>query len=494
MRSTSRVLVAVCFIVILASPAAFAAQYTADCPLSFVGSSPASTPFTGSPHGVFATGSEIYTLRGQTLKTLTETDTGEVTVEREDYLSSLAGRDQNGAVAYSNGYMFITSEAGLEIFDLRNVHGGSDGMAPSRVSRSVVPHYRRIAILGNVLAALYPIDDKPCVPESNSNCTNSIDIYSIADLTNPVLVSSIASTNYSPFNDITFVNGYLFALGKAGTYVFDVSSPATPTEVDSYGFWGKFFITNHTSILTIGNRALMSTFYVGPDYELTMFAQYTLPSIFNDANQIAFDRTGWVDESRLITMIDDIDPHTGMPARTVAFDTFDFAVPVWHGYDDRLYENVSYVNPNELKHDPVLAGPFVYVVGEMSGVQVWGACGEMSGALELNRITALSCNGAEIHGWVTGLSKISQVEVFLDDSSLGIATLGGFRTDISSRTPVRTWQIGVNLDDTAEGDHVIRVLATDVLGNTRQVASKVYYFPGPGHNCTTIQRGVRRPF
>jgi len=494
MRSTSRVIVALAFVFLLASPAAFADHFTADCPLSFVGASGATAPFYTSPHGVFENGSVVYVLRGQTLKTLTQTSTGEVQVEREDYLTSLAGRDIDGGTAYSNGYLFVASEAGLEIYDLRNTFSG--GAAPTRVSRTTVPHYRRLAVLGNVLVGLYPIDDMPCTPTTNSECHNSIDIYSIANLSAPVQIASIEAddTDYIGFNDIAFVNGYLYALSIAGTYAFDLTNPAAPVEAMSWGFSGSFFITNHTNLLTIGQANQMAVFLVGPDYELFLENIYTLPTIFYGAAETAFDRTGWIDDSRLITMINVINPTTRRPGRTVAFDIFDFSIPVWQGRDDRLYENVSYTFPSEVKHDPIAVGPFVYVLGEQSGAQVWGACGEMSGAIELDRITSLSCGGAEIHGWVTGQLKITQVEVFLDQASLGYATLGEERNDVPSLTPVSTWRIGVDLDDTSEGNHVIRVLATDVDGNRRQISSRVFYFPGPGSNCTSRHRTVKRPF
>jgi hypothetical protein len=51
---------------------------------------------------------------------------------------------------------------------------------------------------------------------------------------------------------------------------------------------------------------------------------------------------------------------------------------------------------------------------------------------------------------VTGAQKIANVEIFLDNASLGRATIAGPpRTDISSRTRVQSWRISVNLDNTA---------------------------------------------
>jgi hypothetical protein len=109
----------------------------------------------------------------------------------------------------------------------------------------------------------------------------------------------------------------------------------------------------------------------------------------------------------------------------------------------------------------------------------------MTGRIELDNVTELFCGGTEIHGWVTGTQKVSSVEVFLDNGSLGPATISTLpRIDISSRTPVFTWRASVNLDNTAKGDHVMRIVATDALGNRRQIASQRMFFPGPPSNCT----------
>jgi len=476
-------------------PSVFADHLIADCPLTFVGSSEADSPFYRSPHGVFKNGSVIYVLRGQTLTTLAANDTGEVEVEREDFISTLAGRDVDGGTDYANGYLYVSSEAGLEIFDLRNVHGGVGGTAPTRVSRTITPHYREIAVFGNVLAAMFPIEDMPCVPQVNSTCRNKIDIYSITNLSAPVKVAEILSSTstYLAFADIEWANGYLYATGPGGTFAFDLSNPALPTRVRSYTFTGDFLITNGSNLLAIGQRSQVGVFLVGPGPDLSYFSVYTLPSIFLRGNELMFHQGGFLDSTRLVMMVDEEDPATGESARTIAFDVFDFTVPYQNGFDDRPMENVSFVFPNERKHDPILVGPFLYVLGEISGSQVWGACGQIAGGLDLDRVTTLSCNGAEIHGWVTGQKKVTQVEVFLDGSSLGFATLGDVRNDVSSRTPPVSWRLAVNLDNTSEGNHVIRVLGTDVDGNRRQFASDVFYFPGPGENCTNRRRTTKRP-
>jgi hypothetical protein len=204
-----------------------------------------------------------------------------------------------------------------------------------------------------------------------------------------------------------------------------------------------------------------------------------------------FHPQGYFDEmnGRLITMIDERNPLTLRPARTIAFDVFDMTVPLWEGSFNRGYETVSYVAPDEVKWNPVAVGSNVYTIGEVSGVQTWGACGVAAGRIEWDGTQALNCGGAEIHGWVTGERKIANVEVFLDNGSLGPATLTGLpRTDISSRTPVQTFKIAVNLDQTARGEHTIRAVATDALGVRRQFAAQRIFFGGPGANCTNRRR------
>ena len=50
-------------------------------------------------------------------------------IAREDFIASLAGRETKGGVAFSNGLLYISSEAGLEIYDLRNVRAGGSHRA-----------------------------------------------------------------------------------------------------------------------------------------------------------------------------------------------------------------------------------------------------------------------------------------------------------------------------------------------------------------------------
>jgi hypothetical protein len=476
------------------APGLIADHFVSDCPVSLVGTAAPSTAFSSSPHAVFKNGSLVYSLRGDRLTTLTINEVGEVLVARNDQLTALGARDVEGGVAYDAGYLFLSSEAGLEIFDLRNVQAGPSGNAPIQVSRIPGLHYRRMTASGNLLAALYPATDLPCIPRGLADCANSIDIFNVSNPTQPQLVSRIPTefTNFIAWNDVKFANGYLYATGLGGTYAFDLTNPAAPAYSFGIASGGTFLATNKTNLLAIGQETLVGVFFIGPGPVLGQFAVFTLPTILNRSNSLMFHPEATFDESHLITMIDEKDPMTQKPARTVAFDIFDFTVPLLEGWDDRIYENVSFTTPDELKWNPTMVGPFIYVNGEISGLQVWGACGQFAGAIELERIDDLPCGGAELRGFVTGAQRITKVEVFLDNTALGTATLTRQRTDISSKTPVMAWRLPVNLDQIAKGNRLLRAIATDSVGNRRQFASRTILFNGPGNNCTGRRRSVSK--
>lgn len=491
MRLTVRVFLSFLLSIVLLVPAAVASHFIGDCPVSLIGSTAPTSEFFSSPHGTFRNGSVVYLLRGDVLTTLNLTDLGDTSVARQDRISTLAGVEDEGDTAYSNGFLYIVSEAGLEIFDLRNTHGGTGATAPVFSSRSRVPHYRRVAVSGNILAALFPANDLPCVPGYTPNCGNSIDLYNIADPTAPAFITRISSINnfFIGFNDVAFANGYLWTTGLGGTFGFNLSNPALPQVVTVTGVRGDFLFTNGTNRLGVGQEKLIGIFHVGPANALTNIRVLTLPSIMDRGNDLMFHPEAAFDDSeRVITMIDEKDPQTLKPARTLAFDVFDLTIPPYDGFDDRLYENVSFVSPDEVKWNPMAVGPFIYVNGEVSGAQTYGACGLMAGRLELDTVGALPCGGAELHGWVTGANKITRVEVFLDNSSLGNARLTRERTDVPSKTPVVGFAINVNLDQVTKGDHTLRVIATDILGNRRQIFTRPVYFAGPGGNCTSRRR------
>lgn len=495
MRSVSRVTLLVLAVLAVMTPPVVADHAVADCPLTFVGQADAASQYGLSPHGVFRNGSVIYSLRGQVLTTLAVTDTGEVDVAREDFLESLAADDPDGGTAYSNGFLFVSSGAGIEIYDLRNTQGGPGGRAPVKVSQTPGPRYERLVVQGNVLAGLHPATSLPCIPSGSTRCFNTIDLWSIADLGDPVLRSSISSATptFIGFNDIAFANGFLYSTGMKGTHAFDVTNPAAPALVRTFPTTGSFLVTNGRGVLAIGQETLIGVFTIGPGPDLNYFKVFHLPNEFNLSNDLMFHPQAWISDERLVTMIDEKDPMTEQPARTIAFDVFDFDAPFYEGFDDRVYENVSYVETNEVLWNPTMVGPYVYVTGELSGLQVYGACGEIAGKIELDNVTQLPCGGAEIHGWITGQSRISRIELFMDGQSLGFASITRERNDISSHRPVWGWAISVNLDDTPEGDHVIRAVATDAEGNQRQFDSMVAFFPGPDEgNCKSRRRTTKR--
>jgi hypothetical protein len=488
------ILVVSALISVLVVPPAVAGHQQADCLLTLAGQTAPGGAIGTSPHGAFRNGSVLYTLRGDHLTTFDINDVGEVRVARQDRLVNLGATDHQGGVAYRSGYLYVVSEAGLEVFDLRTVRGGPTGTAPGFVSRTATPHYRRVAVNGNLLAALYPASDLPCVPGVTPGCGNEIDLWNISDPSAPALVGRIQARNtmFVAFEDIAFANGFLYATGMGGTFAFNVGNPAAPATIFSSGTRGEFLVTNGMNLIGIGQRTLIGVFSIGPAGRLDHFAVYTLPALFNHANNYRFHPQATFDEqNRLITMIDEINPMTSRPARTVAFNVFDLSVPKFEGSDPRMYESTSFTYPDEMKWDPIAVGPYVYVNGELSGSQAWGACGIIAGKLELGAIGNLPCGGAEMRGWVTSPNRIRSVELFLDNTSLGFARLGQERLDISSAHPVYNWAVNVNVDQVPRGERTFRVVATDHLGNSRQVHSQTFFFGGPGQNCSTRRRGVR---
>ncbi len=498
MRVFSRI-VLVAVAAVLLAPAAFASHLEADCPLQLVASNPPASAFYQSPHGVFRFGSQVFALRGQTVTTYTVTDLGDLQIAREDFVGALGARESNGGVAFNAGFMYVSSEAGLEVLDLRGTRPG--GTAPSLVMRIPGLHYRRLTVNpgSNLLAGLFPATDLPCAPLLGSTtCFNNIDLYDVSNPQNVHRVGQLTSFNTEAiaYNDVAFNYGFLVATGVGGTFAYNVNNPAAPSRAGQDVTPGLFLASNGTNFLAVGNDQSILTFQIqvpGPASAFfNPFELHTLATLrLERVNPIAFHHQAWIDDAagRLITMVDEVDPHTLLPARTFAFDTFDYAVPMYEGKDPRLYEQVSYTQTDEVKHNPVAVGPYIYVIGERSGLQSYGVCGQMDGRIEWDAPQSLPCGGAEIHGWVTGATKIANVELFLDGGSLGAATLTGPpRTDIPSTTPVTPWRINVNLDATPKGEHVLRAVGTDITGNRRQFSSVRVVFGGPGQNCFVRRR------
>jgi hypothetical protein len=500
MRVFSRVAFTLLAAVLLVAPSVLASHLQADCPMRLVASTPAlsSAPFFQSPHGAFRFNNQVFVLRGQWLSTYALNDLGDISSTpdnpRQDFMGTLGGRESAGGVAFSNGFLYISSDAGLEIFDLRGVRAG--GSSPALVSRTPGLHYRRMAVNGNTLAGVFPAVDFPCfIGGPTPNCFNTVDLFDVSNPAAPRIVGSLSSSNNSigGFNDVAFNYGFLIVTGQNGTGVYNVSNPSAATPLAGDATPGTFLVSNGANLVGVGNDTSILTFGVSSvSGALSPMFLHTLATLrVEHSNPIMFHRQAAFDEAngRLITMVDEIDPQTLLPARTYAFDVFDYDVPMFEGKDPREYEQVSYTQGDEVKYNPLAVGPFVYVVGEVSGVQEYGACGQMTGRVEWTSLGALPCGGADVHGWVTGATRVANVEVFLDGGSLGLATLfGPPRLDVVSTTPVQSWRLSVNLDSTAKGDHVLRLVGTDINGNTRQFASQRIFFNGPGSNCFIRRR------
>ena len=502
MRVFSRIALFVLGVAVISASVALGQPFVATCPLTLVAQNAPATDFYRSPHGVFRFGTQVFELRGQTLTTYTITELGDMQVAREDFVGAMAARESNGGVAFNNGFLFLSSEAGLEIFDLRNVRVG--GNAPLLISRTPNLHYRRLAVFGNTLAALFPATDMPCFVNGSTSCFSVVYLFDISNLSSPRVAGSISSQglNVASFNDIAFNFGFLIITGFHGTVAYDVSNLASPLFFAGADAPGTFLVSNRTNLLGVGNERQILTYSItqpGVGF-FNFFTPLTLhtpaPVGIERANPLVFHPQANIDEqsNRLITMIDELDPQTLKPARTIAFDVFDYGVFMYEGSLPRVYEQISFLpQQDEVKWNPLAVGPLIYVVGELSGLQTYGACGQMTGRIELSGVGGLGCAGAELHGWVTGALKITNVELFLDGTSLGSAGITGPpRIDIPSTTPVTPWKIAVNLDNTAKGEHLIRAVGTDVNGNRRQFASQRVLFPGPGSNCVTRKKAVLR--
>ena len=497
MRVWSRIALVV--ITLLSSFSLYADHLSAQCPLTLADSTPAATSFDLSPHGVFRSGVNVYALRGQVLTTYTPNDVGNLSISREDFLGSMAARETEGGVAFSNGFLFVSSEAGLEIYDLRNTR--LNGTAPVLISRTAGFHYRRIAVTGNRLAGLFPQTDMPCYPRSgaaSSQCPTRIELVDITDLTNPTRingVNSFADSDYRGWNDIAFNSGVLIAVSEEAVVAFDITNMATIREIAQVRRPGKWLVSNGVDFLAVGNDKFIDGYQVRPGV-VPFFVRnkfLTLPEYvgIGRGNEIRFSRhASWDDaNARLVTMIEEVNSMTLKPARTVAFDVFDYTVPQFEGQAERIYEEVSMVQEDEVKYNPLVVGQYIYVVGEESGIQSYGSCGVAAGRIELDGPQQLPCGGAQLHGWVTGQQKIVNVELFLNTTPLGAASLGGpLRYDVSSSTPVTQWRLNVNLDGTARGEYQLRAIATDALGNRKQFAMQRIFFQGPGQNCTNPRR------
>src|SRR5438477_3265935 len=263
MRVFSRVALTLLAAVLLVTPSVVASHLEADCPLRLVASNLPSTPFFQSPHGAFRFGNQVFVLRGQVLTTYAVTDLGDMQIAREDFVGTLGGRESAGGVTFSNGFLYISSDAGLEIFDLRGVRAG--GSSPALVSRTPGLHYRKLAVNGNTLAGVFPAVDYPCfVGGPQPNCFNTVDLFNVANPAAPRIVGALSSSNNSigGFNDVAFNYGFLVVAGQNGTAVYNVSNASAASLLAGDATPGTFLVSNGTNLLGVGNDTSILTFGV----------------------------------------------------------------------------------------------------------------------------------------------------------------------------------------------------------------------------------------
>src|SRR5205085_2143126 len=254
MRVFSRIALVLFCVAVISAPAALGQPNVASCPVTLVAQNPPASDFYKSPHGIFRFGSQVFALRGQTLTTYTVTDLGDMQIAREDFIGALAARETKGGVAFNAGFLYVSSEAGLEIYDLRNVRAG--GTAPILVSRTPGLRYHRLAISGSTLAGLYPATDLPCasnVVTPGVPCTNSIDIFNVSNPLVPTRVSSLVSNGViGGYNDIAFNFGFLIAAATGGTIAWNVANPAVPPLPSGGPVPGTFLVSNGANLLGRG--------------------------------------------------------------------------------------------------------------------------------------------------------------------------------------------------------------------------------------------------
>src|SRR5262249_10883219 len=159
----------------------------------------------------------------------------------------------------------------------------------------------------------------------------------VSDPTSPRMVGTIPSQAYQlgGFNDVAFNFGFLAVTGTNATAMFRITNPQFPALLTGAQTPGTFLVTNGSNLLGVGNDTSILTYGVSSTTAaLTPMFLHTLATLrIEHSNPIMFHRQATFDEasSRLITLVDELDQQTMQPARTFAFDVFDYAVPMFEG-------------------------------------------------------------------------------------------------------------------------------------------------------------------
>ena len=256
MRVLSRLALVVLAVAVLSAPTAVADQFQADVPVD-AGRRP--TPdrprSTSRRTASSASASQVFVLRGQTLTTYTVTDLGDMQIAREDFIGALAARETNGGVAFNNGFLYVCSEAGLEIFDLRNVRAGGTAPSSSRARRACTTTGWPSA--ATRWPALYPATDLPCSanqprrPASTRSTSTTSPTRS-----SPVRVSSLSTFAQSARRLQRHRLQLRLPHRRRRTAAPSPGTSANPAAADARRRRrrpGTFLVSNGTNLLGVGN-------------------------------------------------------------------------------------------------------------------------------------------------------------------------------------------------------------------------------------------------
>ena len=108
----------------------------------------------------------------------------------------------------------------------------------------------------------------------------------------------------------------------------------------------KTGVANRADMLSAGTLVTVEHGHGTEYFKIPIYTPGSDPQAFID------DQNG-----RMVTMVDELDPQSPLPARTFAIDVFDFTLPQYEGSDQRTYESISCPAPDAVKNNPRTARP-----------------------------------------------------------------------------------------------------------------------------------------